>query len=131
VVDDEDFEPAVRASGGDIVLLDEGTNHSALDLVLAARDMPHPRFPGSPAGGTLKCAGEGVFVPVFVDAGRDAISLRVHFVGHCLSANPAAFRFGQRTAISEDAFPASHLGVPDVVGDVGKFLPIEDEYGDV
>jgi hypothetical protein len=93
MVDNSDFEPAVRAGGGDIVLLDKGANNPALDLIFVARDTPHPGFTISCLSGTLNGACERVFVAVLAYRGRDAKFHGVRFVRHGLSANTAACQF--------------------------------------
>lgn len=131
MVEDAHLELAIGAGGGDVVLFDEGCEHAALDEIFAGWDMADPGFAGAVRGCSFDGAGEGVFV-ARVCGGEfgDAVGLVSDFEGHGLFADATALSLGQGSAIGEDLRPAGHLGLPDVVGDVGEIFPVEVENGE-
>jgi len=130
MVDDADFEFAVWTGGRDVVLLDEGCEHAALDEVFTGRDVADPWPAATVCGCAFDGAGEGIFIAGVGGCDlRNVIAPAAYFVGHGLFADATAFRARKRTAVGEDAFPACHLGLPDIVGDVGEVFPVEFEDG--
>ena len=131
MVDDADFESAVWAGGRNPVFPNESCDHAPLGHSSLRWDMADPWLAMAVLGRTLHGAGKGIFVAVVGSCEFwDVITLAVDFVGHGMFTDTAAFGFRKRTTIGKHFLPTGHLGLPDVIRNVGKFLPIEfkDRY---